>query len=171
MLRALNCLNLMTAKAIKTISAIPPTTPPAIAAITPAACLGSDGEVGLARSITSESPTPNVEKCVTTNVHIHWPLLTEPMQRDISSGDDDRLPALASDIANPCTNHYFSNFVPLSAPTFMFDVAFIHLSVGTSTASVSVMPPDRASIMPLGFIEMRGLRNLPEENRVENEPA
>jgi len=154
-LRALNCLNLMTAKAIKTISAIPPTTPPAIAAITPAACLGSDGEVGLARSITSESPTPNVEKCVTTNVHIHWPLLTEPMQRDISSGDDDRLPALASDIANP----------------FMFDVAFIHLSVGTSTASVSVMPPDRASIMPLGFIEMRGLRNLPEENRVENEPA
>ena len=33
------------------------------------------------------------------------------------------------------------------------------------------MPPDRASMMPLGVIAMSGLRSLPEENSVENEPA
>ncbi len=100
-------LILVTTKAMTNISAITPTTPPAIAAITFGELFGIVcGKFGLAGASTSASPTPNVEKCVTTNVHMHWPLCREPMQRDISSGDEEGFPALASDTANPCEKHH-----------------------------------------------------------------
>jgi hypothetical protein len=86
-----------------TTNAIPPTVPPATYAIASGELWEVGGEdARLAAWSTSESPTANVEKWVTENLHRHLPFCTKPMQRDISSGDEEEFPALTSEIANPC---------------------------------------------------------------------
>jgi hypothetical protein len=55
--------------------------------------------------------------------------------------------------------------------TFMFIVAFMHLSLGTSTVIVKVTPEERVSTIKFGLIEIRGLRSLPPANSFEKTPA
>jgi hypothetical protein len=55
--------------------------------------------------------------------------------------------------------------------TFMFIVALMHLSLGTSTAIVKVTPEERVSTIKFGLIEIRGLRSLPPANSFEKTPA
>jgi hypothetical protein len=53
----------------------------------------------------------------------------------------------------------------------MFDVAIKQLLMGMSTASVSITPPDRVSMMAFGVMDTSGLRSLPDKNNAEKEPA
>jgi hypothetical protein len=88
------------------MSKMPPTTPPAIAAMLGAMGVLEDGTgVAIALSVTTASPTANVEKWVTTKEHLHFPLCTTPLHRDMASGAEKEFPLLASDTANPCATH------------------------------------------------------------------
>ncbi len=135
---------------------------------------GAGGTAGLAASSTSESPTVNDEKWVTANLHMHLPFCTEPMHCDISSGDDEEIPALASEIANPCSrngNRALHASCQHCKHTFIFEDAFTQLVAEMSTANDSVMPPVRVSTVALVLMETRGLRGFPAENKAANAPA
>ena len=102
-------LAFITRKAIIAMSTRPPAIPPAIAAILGALGALEGGDCGWGWFVGSSgtasptaSPTANVEKWVTTKVHLHCPFCTRPLHGDKALTTEDESPALSSETANPC---------------------------------------------------------------------
>jgi hypothetical protein len=85
------------------MNTMPPTTPPTTGPMMFRVSFSVLGDGGGLVAMTSESPTPNVEKCLTTKLHMHCPVDdTAPMHKDIESGVADASPLRRSAIAKPC---------------------------------------------------------------------